>query len=96
MLSNSVGSPCSMFRAAIHGLLPNIPELFYVVGPDNPARVCRYLAKSGPSLVQATAIVAAILWYDDAKRLQAIAATGLLPEEGVDWGKIELAQAEAL
>eukprot|EP00892_Ulva_mutabilis_P012119 jgi/Ulvmu1/927/UM102_0010.1 len=50
----------------------------------------RYLAKSGPSLVQAAAMVAAILWYGDAARSKAIAATGFLPEEGVEWGKIAL------
>lgn len=94
-MSSSVGSLWSMLRAAIPKMVLSVPELFYVIGPDSPARVCRYLAKSGPSLVQATAIVAAILWYGDAERSQAIAATGLLPEEGVDWGKIELAEAEA-
>lgn len=54
------------------------------------AVVYRYLAKSGPSLVQATAIVAAVLWHDDEHRSKAIAATGLLPPEGVEWGKIAL------
>lgn len=52
---------------------------------------CRYLAKSGPSLVQATAVVAAILWHGDPQRSAAIAATGLLPEEGVEWGKVDVA-----
>eukprot|EP00892_Ulva_mutabilis_P006155 jgi/Ulvmu1/3911/UM018_0134.1 len=50
----------------------------------------RYLARPGPSLAQGAAAVAAAIWHDDPVRTCALAATGLVPEKGAMWDKVDV------
>mmetsp|Transcript_28540 Transcript_28540/g.67824 ORF Transcript_28540/g.67824 Transcript_28540/m.67824 type:complete len:635 (-) Transcript_28540:43-1947(-) len=49
----------------------------------------RYFARPGPSLVAGVAIMARIIHDDVPGVVSAVEATGLLPAEGVAWGRVE-------
>jgi hypothetical protein len=56
----------------------------------------RFLARPGPALVQGAAAVAAATWHRDSVRRATLEKTGLLPEEGVMWGRVEVPLGGAL
>eukprot|EP00439_Symbiodinium_sp_Y106_P073284 s292_g13.t1 len=55
----------------------------------------RYFARPGPSLVAGVAIMARVMHDDVPGIVSAVEATGLLPAEGVAWGRVEPPGLEA-